>query len=304
MKNKALPIIIFIFIITVFLVWKFSEKKPISRTQTQIATSFYPLYFFTSEIVGKDGQVQNLTPAGSEPHDYDLTPQDLAKIYQSKLLIINSTFFEKWSKKIIESLQNKKVETLVISDELKKDNTLDREKISSDPHTWLNPNLAQKEVDIILQKLVSIDPQNQTYYSGRAKDLKERLQKLDAEYRAGLSRCAKKDIITSHTAFAYLAAEYGFRQIPIAGISPDEEPSLQTLKNISDFAKKNNVQYIFFESLASPKLSETIARETGAKTLVLNPLEGLTKDDIANGKDYFTEMRSNLESLKRALQCQ
>jgi zinc transport system substrate-binding protein len=101
-----------------------------------------------------------------------------------------------------------------------------------------------------------------------------------------------------------LAKEYGFNQTAIAGLSPDEEPTLQTLKNISDFAQKNNVQYIFFESLVSPKLSETIANEVGAKTLVLNPLEGLSMQDIAKGKNYFTEMRSNLNQLKIALQCQ
>lgn len=127
---------------------------------------------------------------------------------------------------------------------------------------------------------------------------------LDKDYRSGLSKCNKKDIITSHAAFGYLAKEYGFNQLAIAGLSPDEEPTLQTLKNISDFAKKNNVQYIFFESLVSPKLSETIANEVGAKTLVLNPLEGLSIQDIAEGKNYFTEMRSNLNQLKIALQCQ
>jgi zinc transport system substrate-binding protein len=303
MKPKNIFILLITLLVGGILVWQFLPKKQITGSKLQISTSFYPLYFFTSEIVGNLGEVVNLTPAGTEPHDYDLTPQDLVKIYQSKLLIINSTFFEKWSTKIIDSLKNKPVQILVIADELKKELS-DNNTTSSDPHTWLSPILAEKEVDIILQKIIAVDQNNETDYVARANDLKVKLQMLDKDYRSGLSKCSKKDIITSHAAFGYLAKEYGFNQTAIAGLSPDEEPTLQTLKNISDFAQKNNVQYIFFESLVSPKLSETIANEVGAKTLVLNPLEGLSMQDIAKGKNYFTEMRSNLNQLKIALQCQ
>ncbi len=303
MKQKNILIALISLFIGGILVWQFLPKKQTASSGLQIATSFYPLYFFTSEIVGNGGEVINLTPAGTEPHDYDLTPQDLVKIYQSKLLIINSTVFEKWSTKIITSLKNKPVQILVIADELKTESP-NNNTAPTDPHFWLSPVLAEKEIDIILQKIITVDSDNKNDYLIRANMLKEKLQMLDKDYRSGLSKCTKKDIITSHAAFGYLAKEYGFNQLAIAGLSPDEEPTLQTLKTISDFAKKNNVQYIFFESLVSPKLSETIANEVGAKTLVLNPLEGLSMQDIAEGKNYFTEMRSNLNQLKIALQCQ
>ncbi|MEK7195779.1 MAG: zinc ABC transporter substrate-binding protein, partial [Patescibacteria group bacterium] len=126
----------------------------------------------------------------------------------------------------------------------------------------------------------------------------------NADYSAGLKNCALKDIITSHAFFGYLAATYSLRQISIAGLSPDAEPSSKEIGVIVKFAKENKVKYIFFESLVNPKLSETIATEIEAKTLVLNPLEGLTRAETNAGKNYFTEMRDNLNNLKVALECE
>jgi zinc transport system substrate-binding protein len=115
--------------------------------------------------------------------------------------------------------------------------------------------------------------------------------------------CSKSDFITSHAAFGYLASTYKLRQIAIAGLSPDAEPSAQQMADIAKFAKNNGVKIIFFESLVSPELSQTLAREVGAQTLVLDPIEGLTDNDIQNGKDYFTQTESNLSNLKIALEC-
>src|SRR5258708_33486523 len=112
-------------------------------------------------------------------------------------------------------------------------------------------------------------------------------------FRSGLANCKQKDIITSHAAFGYLASTYGLNQVPIAGLSPDQEPSAKQLAEVANFAKQHNVKYIFFEKLVSPKLSETIASEIGAKTLVLDPLEGLTEYDIKSGKGSFSGMQEN-----------
>ncbi len=133
--------------------------------------------------------------------------------------------------------------------------------------------------------------------------LNQKLDQLDKTYAEGLKTCKQKDIITSHAAFGYLATRYGLNQVAISGISPDEEPSSQQLAEVAKFAKENDVKYIFFESLVSPKLSETIAHEIGAKTLVLDPLEGISDDDIKQGKNYFTVMENNLKNLQKALQC-
>ena len=130
-----------------------------------------------------------------------------------------------------------------------------------------------------------------------------KLDDLDRQYRRGLANCQEKNIVTSHAAFGYLATAYGLNQVSITGLSPDAQPSPRQLADIVKFTRANNVKYIFFESLVSPKLSKTIATEIGAQTMVLNPLEGLTDEEVSQGNNYFTEMENNLANLKTALEC-
>ncbi|EKD43317.1 MAG: hypothetical protein ACD_72C00346G0003 [uncultured bacterium] len=260
----------------------------------QVITSFYPLYYFTSQIVGDRAVVYNLTPAGSEPHDYELSTSDIARIENSQLLILNGGKLESWGDNIKNILDGSETKIL----------TMENSQLLKDPHVWLDPILAKQEVLAIAVGLGQVDSGNASYYLVNAKILSDKLDNLDNQFKLGLNSCAKKDIITSHSAFGYLASKYGFNQVAISGLSPDEEPSVQTLTRVADFAKQNKIEYIFFESLVSPKLSQTIASEIGAKTLVLNPLEGLTDTDIRAGKNYFSEMQNNLNNLKIALQCQ
>ena len=158
-------------------------------------------------------------------------------------------------------------------------------------------------VDRIASGYQQSDPNNKNYYQANADSLKAKLQQIDLAYRQGLSHCLTKNIITSHAAFGYLAKTYGLNQVAIAGFSPDAEPSPQQLAVIAKFAEQNQVKYIFFESLVSPKLAQTIASEIGAQTLVLNPLEGLSDQELAQGKNYLSVMQDNLSNLQTALQC-
>lgn len=274
-----------------------SENKKL-----QVYTSFYPLYFFASEIGGDKASVNNITPAGAEPHDYDPTAQDIAKIETSNMLILNGSV-EAWGGKIKDNLHGTNVTIITAGDGFLTKQLSEEGKTTKDPHVWLNPVLAKKEVIKITAGFIKADPINASYYQRNEKQLDAKLDQLDSEYKKGLANCQSKDIITSHAAFAYMGSQYGLRQIAIAGISPDEEPSAQQLADVADFAKKNNIHYIFFESLVSPKLSDTIAQEVGAKTLVLDPLEGIPQDKIKHGEDYFTVMNQNLHNLQIALQC-
>lgn len=269
----------------------------------QVTTSFYPLYFFTSEIVGDKATVYNITPSGAEPHDYDPSTQDIARIEDSQLLVLNGGKLEAWGDKIKSTLQGTNTQVITVGDDIANQMVVEDGNTIRDPHVWLDPKLAKKEVDQILKSLVLIDPVNAAYFTGNAESLKMKLGELDAKFRAGLANCQKKDIITTHAAFGYLAKDYGLNQLSISGLSPDEEPSVQTLANLVDFSKKNGIKYIFFESLVSPKLAETVASEVGASTLVLNPIEGLTDTEIGKGKNYFTEMEQNLTNLKIAFEC-
>lgn len=269
----------------------------------RIVTSFYPLYFFASEITKDKALILNITPSGAEPHEYEPTARDLANIENSDVLILNGGGLESWSKNITKNLKKDKTTIINVADDLILKSLIKKEGTVVDPHIWLSPIIAKEMVNEIENELSKIDPDNSVYYRSNSQNLKIRLDKLDEEFRHNLSTCKNKNIITSHSAFAYLAREYNLNQVSIVGLSSEEEPSSKQMTEISKFARNNDIKYIFFESLISPKLSETIAREIGARTLVLNPLEGLTENEIINGKDYFSEMRNNLTNLKIALQC-
>ncbi len=277
-------------------------ENPDSEEGLVITTSIYPIYYFASEIVQDRGHVVNLTPGGVEPHDYELTPYDLQRIESSDLVVVNG-FFEPWLEDLEPTFQKKSIPVLVLTDsmDLLKDET--EAEFSKDPHVWLDPSLAENIVTQLTTALQAEDPENAKFFQTHADELLEKLQSLDESFRGQLQGCAQDTFVTSHAAFAYLARRYGLNQMAIAGLSPDSDPSLQGISEIVDFVRAHDVKVIFFESLVTPKLSETVANETGAQTLVLNPIEGLTEQELVAGKNYFTEMEANLKNLKLALEC-
>lgn len=302
-RNTVLGVIVLLFV--GFWVYSASQRSPQRRSDKLIVnTSFYPLYFFAGEI-GKDkADVLNITPAGAEPHDYEPTAQAIARIEGSDMLVLNGAHLETWGDNIRENLQGKKVHIVVTGDDLADREVEEEGEIIQDPHVWLSPRLAKKQAMAILQGYIAVDPKHANYYTENANKLTAQLDSLDEQYRQSLAHCARNDIITSHAAFGYIAQDYGLNQVTITGISPDEEPSSKRLAEVATFARKNNVRYIFFESLVSPKLAETIAIEVGAQTLVLDPLEGLSEQDMKAGRNYVTIMEENLAHLRTALECQ
>ncbi|SEA58298.1 metal ABC transporter substrate-binding protein [Paenibacillus sp. 276b] len=179
--------------------------------------------------------------------------------------------------------------------------THDHDHGGLDPHVWLSPALAVKEVRNIEAGLAQAAPEHAEQFKQNADAYVAKLEALDQDFKAAVADSKRKDFITQHAAFGYLAKEYGLQQVPIAGLSPEQEPSAAQMASVIDFAKEHQVKTIFFETLVSSKVSETIANEVGAKTAVLNPIEGLTEEEIATGMDYIGVMRQNLEALKLAL---
>jgi zinc transport system substrate-binding protein len=164
----------------------------------------------------------------------------------------------------------------------------------SDPHVWLDPVRYAYQARLIAEALRR--PEG-------AKPFGARLLKLDADFERGLARCDRRQIVTSHAAFGYLAHRYRLEQIALTGVTPEAEPTARDLERLVEQVERSGATTIFFETLVSPRLAETVARETGAETAVLNPLEGLTEDEIAAGEDYFSLMRENLRTLREALGC-
>lgn len=306
MMNKkyitfAILAIIAFFLLAVFV----RERMParVSSWKVSVTASFYPLYFLLENIGGDKVDVMNMTPAGVEPHDYELTPRQIARIESGALLVINGAGLEAWGDNVRENIDPERTLTIVASEGLTRRRAAEGGEEALDPHIWLDPLLMVQMSDVITGGLQQVDPENAAYYAENSEMLKERLRALDEEFKYGLRSCAGNTIITSHAAFGYLADRYGLEQVAIAGLSPNAEPSLKDLSELARLVREKNITHIFFEELASPKLAQTLANEVGAQTLVLNPLEGLTDEDLARGKDYITEMKENLENLQIALQC-
>lgn len=306
MMNKKYLTFAALVIIAFFLLAMFvRERMParVSSGKVSAIASFYPLYFLLENIGGDKVDAMNMTPAGVEPHDYELTPRQIARIESGALLVINGAKLEAWGDNVKKNIDSERTLMIVASEGLTNQRTAENGEETVDPHIWLDPLLMVQIADAIADGLKQVDPENAAYYAENTEALKERLRALDAEFKYGLRSCVGNTIITSHAAFGYLADAYGLDDVAIAGISPNAEPSLKDLSELARLVREKNITHIFFEELASPKLAQTLADEVGVQTLVLNPLEGLTVEDIARGKDYITEMKKNLENLQIALQC-
>ncbi|MFB9325360.1 metal ABC transporter solute-binding protein, Zn/Mn family [Paenibacillus aurantiacus] len=296
--------------------------------QMNVVTSFYPVYFLAKSIGGDAVNVVNLIPAGVEPHDWTPKSQDLNTASKAQLLLYNGAGLENWVEDFLQGLpKNSTLKTKAVSDGIKlieasgEDEEHEGEEHAAeengahdveehahehagdhDPHTWVSPRSMLVMADNVLKALSEADAAHQADFEANYKVLQERLAKLDGDFTSKLGAVKQKDIVTTHQAFGYLARDYGLNQVAIMGLSPDAEPKAQDLLEIAKFVKANGITYIFFEELVSDELANTLARETGAKTLVLNPAEGLTKAQEKAGDDYVTLMERNLDNLLKALQ--
>lgn len=272
----------------------------------QVTADFYPMAEFARQVGGGHATISTLVKAGMEPHDFEPLPRDIATLLQSQIFVYNGAGMDPWAGRLLPDLRQGRVTVVKASAGLPLLAATPEAQAAAtniDPHVWLDPVLAKREVDNITAGFIASDPAHRRDYTAHAAAYKARLERLDADFRKGLSACARRDIITSHAAFGYLARRYGLHQVAISGLSPDTEPSPRQLAEISRFARAHQVHTIFFETLVSPRLAQTIANETGAKTLVLNPLESLTKAQQARGEDYLSLQRQNLNNLRIALEC-
>lgn len=290
-----------------------SEPSASDGEKLKVMASFYPMYDFASKIGGDKAEVTNMVPAGTEPHDWEPAATDIKNLEEADLFIYNGASMEHWVDDVLDSLENKDLKTVEASKGLKllegheedgeedEDETEDSSETTYDPHVWLSPLNAKSEMEQIKDAFVEIDPDNKDYYESNYQTYAEKFNQLDTDYKAQLANVKSRDLITSHEAFGYLCNAYDLNQIGIEGLSPDSEPDAARMDEIIQFAKEHDVKTIFFEELVSPKVSETIADEIGADTAVLNPLEGLTDEEINNGEDYFSVMEENLNTLVTAL---
>ena len=271
-----------------------------SDAQLTIAASFYPLQYVTQRIAGDRATVSSLTPPGAEPHDLELTPKDVASITDASLVVYLNGFQPAVDDAVSTSAGKDSPVDVAAAAEL--DRTVAEEGESgTDPHFWLDPQRLSAVATLIEKRLAAADPAGASTYQANLSTLAADLTTLDGEFRTGLASCANKDLVTSHQAFGYLAERYGLTQVGISGLSPEQEPDPATLARVTDFVRANKVRTIYYETLISPAIARTVASETGARTAVLDPIEGIT--EASAGRDYLSVMRSNLKNLQEGQPC-
>ena len=278
-----------------------------------VVASFYPLEWLSQQVVGDRASVSTLTPPGAEPHEFELTPQDVAAVADADLVVHLATL----QPSVDEAVEQQAPDTAFDAGDFAELDLLyrpghedghaedehaeDDSDGTTDPHFWHDPMRMAAVGDALAERLGRLDEAGTAEYRANAHELRTRLEALDADFRAGLATCATRDVVTSHSAFGYLAEAFELHQVGISGLAPDEEPAPSALTDATEFVRAHGVRTIYFETLVSPAVAETVARETGAGTRQLDPIEGLT--DRSQGADYLELMRANLASLRAGQQC-
>lgn len=323
MKKGLLAIIS---LITAVSVVGCGAKETASTPQTdaqaaakpKVYTTIYPLEYAAKRIGGEHVDVTNLVPAGVEPHDYEPTAKDMVALAGADIFAYNGSGLELWVDKAVANLDKNKTVVVnstegmdllhVAAHEHEEEGTEehaeeehDHDHGEFDPHVWLDPTKLTAQAEKMKNTLVQKDQAHAADYEKNFQQLASELDQLDKDFKEMTTQAAKKEFMVSHSAFGYLANRYGLEQVAISGVNPADEPSPAELKNLVEHVKEHNITYVLFETLVSPKVAEVIAKEAGVKTATLNPLEGLTQDDVKAGRDYMTIMRDNLETLRTAL---
>jgi zinc transport system substrate-binding protein len=282
-----------------------------------VLASFYPLAFVAERVAGPDANVTNLTQPGGEPHDLELTGQQVAQIADADLVVYLAGFQPAVDEAVDQNAADQAVDVLGLVDVLEGDGDdhddeaggededsheeEDDHDLAGDPHIWQDPANMARIAESVADQLAAIAPDEADDFQTRARELVAELDELDAEYQERLSNCERNLVVTSHDAFGYLANRYQLEMLGIAGLEPDADPSPARLADVQLVVETEGVTTIFYERLVSPAVAESLASDLGVETAVLDPVEGLT-DDTAD-EDYLSLMRANLDALEEANGC-
>jgi zinc transport system substrate-binding protein len=261
-----------------------------------VAAGFYPFAYVAQRVAGEHASVTNLTSAGVEPHDLELTPQQVAGIAEADVVV-----FEQGFQPAVDDAVEENAEGTLVEVRPAASTPAGAEELAADPHIWQNPTTLVPVARRVADALAETDPAHAADYRRNADALTRQLQALDRTFREGLADCRLRTFVTSHAAFGHLAHRYGLRMVPIAGVSPEAEPNPGRLADLQQLVEDEGVTTVFTETLASPALARTLAAEVGVRTAVLDPIEGLTQ--ATADETYFSLMRANLAALRKANGC-
>ena len=291
-----------------------SSQVDAIKTQITVAASFYPIEEIVRQVGGTHVNVVELTPAGEGAHDVQLTAKQLTVLSSASAVFYISDGFQPEVEKAVASLPGSVVpvdllQSVTLLDVVAQlggtEGETDGEVLASgkDPHVWLDPANMIAMTTAVADALSQLSPEFSTQFNAAAKSYIAELQTLGNEIDSRLATCESRVLVTSHRAFAYLAKRANIRQVAIAGVNPEEEPSAKSLEAIANFAKDNAVSTIFFETLLPADLAKTLADKVGATADLLDPVEGISSTDIAAGASYISIQRDNLSRLVKGLRC-
>lgn len=282
----------------------------------QVVTTLFPLYDFAKRIGGEKAEVSMLLPPGVEPHSFEPRPENVVRVNRADLFIYTNPLMEPWAAGIIAGIDRGKV--VIVEggkgialmqapggDPHDRDHghAGERDQGTADPHVWLDLDNAGRIAGNILAAFVALDPANKGYYQQNAAKLTAELAALDVRFRQTLEKSPKKVLLHGgHYAFGYLAKRYGLRYISASAVNADAEPTPAKLAELVQLMRRERLNYVYTEELLSPRVAETIARETGAKVLMLRAGHNITKEELERGVSFMSIMEDNLRNLKTGLQ--
>ena len=296
--------------LAMFIVGCGGEKQSVSD-KLQVAASFYPMAEFARNVSGDKAEVFVLVPDGAEAHDWEPSPSDLSRLGKAQVFVYNGVV-EPWAKQALTALSERKI--LAVQTGLglyERAGEAHEEEHhhhdhgcahgKQDPHVWISPKKAIKQVERITAVLCEADAKNAKYYQDNSAKYVEQLKALDIQLTNLAKNAPRKVFVTAHAAFGHLADDYGLKQLAVNGLSPHAEPTPADLQRLIKVVQEENVRYVFFETLTDPKLAKLVADETGAEISVLDPLEGLNEEGRKNKLDYLQIMQRNIHNLQIAL---
>ncbi|WP_032120760.1 metal ABC transporter solute-binding protein, Zn/Mn family [Clostridium amazonitimonense] len=300
MKDKLYKIMIPLFLL-VFLAGCGSTQdaeKTDNKVDKRVAVvaSFNAMAELTKAIGGDKIELTTIVPSGVEAHDFEPKPRDIASLSKASLFIYNGLGMEPWAKDMLKSIDNKNLEIIEAfkeADLIKNSGEEIGEHGEFDPHVWLSLKEAKVQANSIKEGLIKVDSNNKDYYESNYKEFSKKIDDLKAEYEKKITSLERKDLVTGHAAFAYLCRDFGIQQHSVEDVFAEGEPTSQKIKELIDLSKKIKIKTVFMEENASPKVSETIAKEVGAKVDTINTLE--------SEGDYINTMKENLEKIYNSL---
>ena len=284
-----------------------SDDSSAGSGTLDVVAAFYPLELMAEQVGGDRVSVSNLAKPGAEPHDLELTPSDVARVSGADLVVYLEGFQPAVDDAVASEAAGASWNAGDYADldltytPIEEGAEATDEAGAVDPHFWLDPSRYADVATALAKGLGGLDPEGAASYDANAQAFAAQLKALDADWKSGVATCANRTLVTSHNSFGYLAQRDDLEQRGITGLTPEDEPTPQALADISAFVTDNAVKTIYFETLVSPAIAETVAAETGAKTAVLDPVEGLR--DESEGSDYFEIMRANLANVRAGQPC-